>query len=152
MGPHGILNIINRYIYDSVTWNMTLCRLCNSSIIPWCFWMNGNDHEPDMDGDTITAFVISPRILSNPTMLSNTSFRNRALLQPLQSGVFPYPVNCNDDIFLCWKLAKPWIVTLCISVLKIFSIPYLVYRWQQPYILTHTSFVSLEPILAMSWM
>ena len=65
--------------------------------------MNGSDHEPDIDGDTITAFVVSPKILSNPTMLSNTSFRNRALLQPLQSGVFPYPINYNNDIFLGCK-------------------------------------------------
>ena len=62
--------------------------------------MNGSDHEPDIDGDTITALVVSPKTLLNPMILSNTSFRNRALLQPLQSGVFPYPVNCNNDIFL----------------------------------------------------
>ena len=47
--------------------------------------MNGNDHPPDKEGDTMTGFTDLPMILSC------TLFMNSARLQPLQSGVFPNP-------------------------------------------------------------
>ena len=49
--------------------------------------MKGKDHEPDIDGDTSTDLAVGPKILSNMPLI------NIARLQPLQSGVFPYPAN-----------------------------------------------------------
>ena len=45
--------------------------------------MKGNDHEPDIDGDTMTGLTDTPKIMSN------TFSKKSTLLHPLQSGVFP---------------------------------------------------------------
>ena len=52
-------------------------------LLPWYSFIKGNDHEPDMDGDTMTGLTDAPK------MLSNTLAIKSALLHPLQFGVFP---------------------------------------------------------------